>query len=226
METIDVIILSYANNTDIVNMNNNCINSILNSTKNYKFNIIVVETDNGVHKYIQDCVTVIQPNCDFNYNKFLNIGLEKCENDWILISNNDTIYKESFIEEMMLAHNIDNDILSMSPIEDSWHCHSNFDKSINIHYGHRVPYEITGWSIFLHKNVINTIGKFDETFEFWYQDNDYANNLIKHRINHALITKSKVKHLVSKSHDLINQNKKQQMTEGMFSSFVNKWIKK
>lgn len=226
MKTIDVIILSYAKNDEIINMNNNCINSILNSTTNYKFNIIVVETDNQPHRYSQDCVTVIQPKCEFNYNKFLNLGLEKCKNEWILISNNDTIYKKSFIEEMLHAHNVDNNILSMSPIEDTWHCHINFDKNIDIHYGYRVPYEITGWSIFVHKNVIDIIGKFDETFEFWYQDNDYSNNLIKNNIKHALITKSRVEHLVSKSHDLINQDKKHQMTEGMFIKFVNKWLKK
>ena len=42
-------------------------------------------------EYKQKEVTLIQPGIPFNYNKFLNIGLKKCKNDWILISNNDII---------------------------------------------------------------------------------------------------------------------------------------
>jgi GT2 family glycosyltransferase len=224
--TIDVIILSYAKNDEILQMNIDCINSILDSTKNYNFNFIVVETENDKSfNYPFKNVKVIQPNESFNYNKFLNFGLDYCKNNWILISNNDTIYHKNFLEEMLESYSLDDEILSMSPMDDSWHCHKTFDKSILIHYGYRVPFHITGWSILLNKLVIDKIGKFDETFDFWYQDNDYAANLIVNNIKHALITNSKITHLTSKSHDLIDDEKKYDLTEGSSYKFKNKWLK-
>lgn len=224
--TIDVIILSYAKNDLIIKMNNNCIDSLNSSSDQHTFNIFLVETESSKeYKYPQKNVTVIQPGIEFNYNKFLNIGLKECKNDWILISNNDTLYHNNFLENMMLAHQYDNFILSMSPIDDTWFRHKDFDREELIHYGYRTSYEVTGWSILAHKSVIEKIGGFDEQFTFWYQDNDYSMSLQKTNIKHALITNSKVTHLLSKSHGLIEPEKKFQMTNGLGTTFLNKWNK-
>jgi GT2 family glycosyltransferase len=223
---VDVIILSYAKNDAIIEMNNNCINSLNSSTDQHQFNIVLIETDTTKeHSYQQKNVKVIQPGIEFNYNKFLNIGLKECKNDWVLISNNDTIYHKNFLENMFIANQFDTEILSMSPMDDTWFRHNEFNRSFNIYYGHRTSYEITGWSILVNKKVFDVIGEFDEEFTFWYQDNDYANNLIKHNIKHALITDSKVTHLLSKSHDLIEKEKKHEMTNGLGVKFINKWKK-
>jgi GT2 family glycosyltransferase len=222
---IDVIILSYAKEDSIVNMNNQCIDSINDSTTEHKFNIILVETESTkTYKYYQDNVTVIQPNEEFNYNRFLNIALQHCKNEWVLISNNDTIYYKNFVDEMLRANEFDKELLSMSPMDDEWYIHKkNFDKTIDIHYGYRTSYEITGWSILVKKEVLDRINGFDEQFKFWYQDNDYALTLLHNKIKHALITRSKVSHLLSKSHDFIERSKRFEMTDGMMRNFTNKW---
>jgi GT2 family glycosyltransferase len=225
--TIDVIILSYAKTDSIIEMNNNCINSLNLSSDVNKFNIILIETESTKeYNYQQKNVSVIQPKIEFNYNKFLNIGFKECKNDWVLISNNDTIYHKNFLENMIQANEIDNQILSMSPMDDGWHRHQLFDKSNQIYYGYRTSYEVAGWSILVHKSAIEKIGGFDEQFTFWYQDNDYANSLMVNGIKHALITNSKVTHLLSKSHGLIEQNKKHEMTDGLGTVFMKKWMKK
>lgn len=224
---VDVIILSYVKDGSILKMNNDCINSLNSSSENIKFNILLIETDwINEYKYTQPNVKVIQPKEEFNYNKFLNIGLKECKNNWVLISNNDTIYHKNFLEEMMVAHNHDNQILSMSPMDDDWHRHQTFDKKSDIYYGYRTSYEVAGWSILVHKSAIQTIGGFDEQFTFWYQDNDYAHSLMKNNIKHALITKSKVTHLLSKSHGFLEGRKKYEMTDGLGHVFMNKWMKR
>lgn len=224
---VDVIILSYVKDNSILKMNNDCIDSLNSSSENIKFNILLIETDwINEYKYDQPNVKVIQPKEEFNYNKFLNIGLKECKNDWVLISNNDTIYHKNFLEEMMVAHNHDNQILSMSPMDDDWHRHQTFDKKSDIYYGYRTSYEVAGWSILVHKSAIQTIGGFDEQFTFWYQDNDYAHSLMKNNIKHALITKSKVTHLLSKSHGFLEGRKKYEMTDGLGHVFMNKWMKR
>ena len=111
-------------------------------------------------------------------------------------------------------------------MDDNWHRHVLFNKNIPVHYGYRTSYEIAGWSILVKRKILNDIGGFDENFKFWYQDNDYALTLQKNKIKHALITKSKVTHLLSKSHNLIEPNKKFEMTDGMGINYNNKWLNK
>jgi GT2 family glycosyltransferase len=207
-------------------MNNDCINSLNKSTDEHTFNILLIETDSSKkYEYEQSNVKVIQPGIEFNYNKFLNIGFKECKNDWVLISNNDTIYHKNFLEELFNANEKDSEILSMSPMDDNWHRHATFNKDIKVHYGYRTSYEVAGWSILVNRSVIDKIGGFDEQFTFWYQDNDYANCLKVNGIKHALITDSKVTHLLSRSHGLIEQEKKHSMTDGLGITFLNKWNK-
>lgn len=223
---IDVIILSYAKNDNIIKMNNDCINSLNKSTDEHTFNILLIETDSSKkYEYEQPNVKVIQPGIEFNYNKFLNIGFKECKNNWVLISNNDTIYHKNFLEGLFNANEKDSEILSMSPMDDNWHRHATFNKDIKVHYGYRTSYEVAGWSILVNRSVIDKIGGFDEQFTFWYQDNDYANCLKVNGIKHALITDSKVTHLLSRSHGLIEQEKKHSMTDGLGVVFLNKWNK-
>jgi GT2 family glycosyltransferase len=224
--TIDVIILSYTKNDSIIKMNNDCINSLNSSSDQHTFNIFLIETESlKNYKYEQKNVTVIQPKIEFNYNKFLNIGFKECKNDWVLISNNDTIYHKNFLESLLEANNQDPEILSMSPMDDSWYRHTIFNKDVKTHYGYRTSYEVAGWSILVNRSVIDIIGGFDEQFTFWYQDNDYASSLMVNGIKHALITNSKVTHLLNRSHGLIEQEKKYSMTDGLGVNFLNKWNK-
>jgi glycosyltransferase involved in cell wall biosynthesis len=226
--TIDVIILSYAKDETFEKMNHNCMTSLYESSDQHDFQIYLIETNKDKIFSYDNCDTcqVIQPKEEFNYNKFLNIGLSHCKNEWVLISNNDTIYHKGFIEEMLKSYEQDNELLSMSPMDDSWHRHQIFNKDIPVHYGHRTSYEIAGWSILVKKSVLDKIQGFDENFKFWYQDNDYALTLQKYGIKHALITNSKVTHLLSRSHNLIESHKKFHMTDGMSVNFKKKWFEK
>jgi len=222
---IDVILLTYTKNNELYNMTKKCIESIINSEEKYDFRIHLIETDKTKkYKYDYKQVNIIVPNEEFNYNKFLNIGLKNCKSEWILISNNDTEYKEGWLTEMLKQNKKDNNLLSMSPFCPIWYRHNNlFKDNIELLYGYRTSYELTGWSILLNKKVIDKIGLFDEQFSFWYQDNDYSMNLQKHKIKHALIKNSIVLHYLSKSHNLIDDNKKQDMTNKLSIPFNKKW---
>ena len=223
---IDVILLSYTKNDSIFTMTKKCVESIINSEKEHSFNIILVETEkSGKYNYDYKEVNIVIPNETFNYNKFLNIGLKYCKNDWVLISNNDTEYKEGWLTEMLKQNEKDENLLSMSPFCPNWNPHLNsFKKGKEVYYGYRTSYEIAGWSLLINTKVIETIGgKFDEKFSFWYQDNDYAKTIQKKGIKHALIRNTSVYHYVSKSHSLIEKNKHTQMTHGLNRVFKQKW---
>jgi len=221
---IDVIILSLCKNDEIKQMNINCINSLNESTDNYIFNIILIETDSdNVHEYPQNNVTVIQPNEKFNYNKFLNIGLDNSKNDWVLITNNDTVYYNNFIDSMMSAHNNDPDLLSMSPMDVYSEHQVSMGLDKDVHYGYDIMRQLVGWSILFNRKILDIIGKFDEDFTFFYQDNDYSKKLEMNNIKHGCVTNARARHLVSVSHELIEPNEYREMTDGMEKIFKSKW---
>jgi len=222
---IDVILLTYTKDDRIYNMTKQCVESIINSEKNHNFSIKLIETEKtGKYRYDYDEVETIVPKEEFNYNKFLNIGLKYCTNEWILISNNDTEYVDGWLSEMLKQFEKDNELLSMSPYCPIWNVHkNNFKEKKEVFYGHRTSYELTGWSILLNRKVIDIIGNFDEQFSFWYQDNDYSMNLQKHKIKHGLVKNSIVLHHLSKSHGLVDPKKQNEMTHGLSKNFNKKW---
>jgi len=224
---IDVVLLTYTKNDYFFDMTNKCINSIINSEKNYSFNIKLIETDKTFkYFYDFDCLNTIVPEEEFNYNKFVNIGLKQCKNEWILVSNNDTEYTEGWLTEMLNQYSKNNSILSMSPYCPTWGKHkNNFNKGKDVYIGHRASFELAGWSILMNRKVIDRIGYLDEQFDFWYQDNDYGMNLRKYSIKHALIRNAIVHHGVSKSHELLEKDRKYNMTDGSIGRFKRKWSK-
>lgn len=221
---VDVILLSYTKNDDIFNMTKKSIESIISSEANTKFNIYLIETENtGKYVYNYSEVKTIVPGEDFNYNKFLNIGLRECKNEWILISNNDTCYHKNWLTQMMIQHR-KTGLLSMSAYCPGYRPHAVLlNKDQELFYGYSTGLQLTGWCILLNKKVIEIIGEFDERFYFWFQDDDYAENLKLHKIEHALVKKAIVTHFLSKSHGLVSKEKRRAMTTGLAKVFKEKW---
>ena len=222
---IDVVLLSYTKNDALYDMTKNCIESLIGSEEVFKFDIKLIETDKtGRRKYDYKEVTTIVPDEEFNYNKFLNIGLKYCENDWVLISNNDIEYIGGWLIEMYKQHEKDNDLLSMSPYCPIWPKHQDsFRYKTDVFYGYRSSYEITGWCLLINRKVIEKIDGFDENFPFWYQDDDYTKMIEKYDIKHALIRKSIVIHYGSRSYDLLSWRQRRKMTRGQKKKFQKKW---
>jgi len=63
--------------------------------------------------------------------------------------------------------------------------------------GYDIGVHITGWCLFVTKECIQKIGELDESFEFWYSDNVYADQLIRSGIRHGLYCNVRVDHLTS-----------------------------
>lgn len=206
--------LAYSKNHAVWKMTQDAINSLRASSTEYKFNIIVVETENTQISY--DGATVIQPNKKFNYNAFLNIGFEKCTSDYIIVANNDLIFHPNWFEEVVKAG------------YDSSSCYTEMYQPHlpvkgKIIPGYQTGYHLCGWCIVMKKVVLEKIGKFDEQFDFWYQDNDYSRQLEKHGLTHALIGTSWVTHLYSQSHKLISPKDLEAKTTGSQAKFDKKY---
>lgn len=224
---IDVIILTNSHNDFMVWMARRTIKTILESESGIQYNIIVVESVQNVEREYADlCHHYLFPNEPFNYNKFLNIASKYCKGDWVIISNNDVSYEFGCLTEIFKVHETRPDIESFSPKDplffmSFWGNQFVGTKSTYIE-GYQVSKYLMGWSLVIKKSAFDKILPFDEQFDMYYQDNDYAEVLKLNGIKHALVRRSIASHYNTINIREIEKHSKQKMEEDELK-FRNKW---
>lgn len=126
----------------------------------------------------------------FNYNECINKSMVVCLNEWVLISNDDVLYNVNWFSEIKNIMKARPDIGSFSPMDPRLHSryYSHIYNNDNIYEeGYDVTRYVSGWAILVKNEVLYKIGEFDEQFDMYYQDNDYAEMLKLHSVKHALV---------------------------------------
>jgi len=222
---INAIILSNTKTVKYHDMVNRCIDTMISSTPNHTFKVFLFESNHEAKAngwtFNQPEVETIVPDEAFNFNRFYNLGLEKCTAEYVLLLNNDLIFEEGSVDKMVEAFAIDPELWSVSPWEPK--THKTHKASANLIYGYTIIRYICGWALMVKKDLFNIIGPYDERFVFWYQDNDYSENLKKHGIKHALVRDAVVHHLGSVSHKTIPKGQAWDFKQGLRQLFIDKW---
>jgi GT2 family glycosyltransferase len=223
---VDVIILtnSVYKNTDVCERT---IRHLHDSENDYQFKVHLVDSGEfSKHIYKDVIETYIHPNQPFNYNRFINIALQHVSCDWVLISNDDVGYERGWFTEMMRVHSIRPDIESFSPkdpmlymIYFDWHF-LNTDELYFENY--KVTEGLMGWSILIKKTALDRIVPFDDQFDLYYQDNDYAEVIKSKGIKHALVRHSIAVHRGTIRVDDENKQRDRKMKEDELK-FRTKW---
>jgi len=226
MINIDVICLTNTNNKEFYELTKRTIDTLLLTNGDYRFNIKLIESNNN-STFIYDYPNVdyIKINQDFHYNRFLNIGLKYCTNEWVLIINNDLVFTPEWLDNIMVEHHSDPEIKSFSSFEPNFVMNVRPDMyhKGNVFFGYQPTVQLMGWCILVRREVFNIIGEFDERFNFWCQDDDYGLTLKKYNIKHALIKNSVVYHATSQSHTLIKKEDLYFKTSLMEKELEKKW---
>ena len=226
MINIDVICLTNTNNKEFYELTKRTIDTLLLTNGDYRFNIKLIESNNN-STFIYDYPNVdyIKINQDFHYNRFLNIGLKYCTNEWVLIINNDLVFTPEWLDNIMVEHHSDPEIKSFSSFEPNFAMNVRPDMyhKGNVFFGYQPTVQLMGWCILVRREVFNIIGEFDERFNFWCQDDDYGLTLEKFNIKHALIKNSVVYHATSQSHTLIKKEDLYFKTSLMEKELEKKW---
>ena len=186
----DLIIVACSSTPRLIQTTKNCINSARED--NADLNIIVVETYDVIYEY-ENC-TIIHYTEKFNYNHALNLGIEQAEGDVFILANNDIVFHQGWsqIGELMIVNSFDSASALSSDVRQR-----GFVRGDYIYPGYEIGLQLAGWCIFVTRKCIETIGKLDESFEFWYADNMYAEQLKKHNLKHGLFCNVFVDHLIS-----------------------------
>lgn len=225
MAKADVIILANTASQRIKDMTDNALLSLYNSEEDGTFNPIIVETNSLLYEkpdiyndtYLVPVDNIIYPHEMFNYNRFLNIALKRCRNEYVVNSNNDVIFGKGFFSECVNAMNEYN-LDSCSCYAPDWPPHKGLIGKITI--GCDIGREYCGWNLIYRQSSINKMLPLDEQFTFFCQDNNMAIESHKLGMRHALVGTADVTHLVSRSHFLIHDR---DYFEGNVDRFHNKY---
>jgi GT2 family glycosyltransferase len=221
----DVIIISYAYDKQKRLLTEQTIKSLLDSESkdDFKFNIFVIESEINAEIYNHPNTITIKPKQKFGYHKYLNIGARIGKSEWIVLSNNDLIFKKGWATAIINAKRVDQEIHSFGTWCSKFHESKSVSKFPIVQYGYTNGIHITGWLIILTRKLYNQMNGLDENFHFWYCDDDYRMTIKQMGIKHALVTNSEVTHLTSQTTIELNPEKYRQMTLIPNLYFDYKW---
>ena len=220
---IDIIILSYAFNDELKQVTTNCVQSLMLSEdpSSVTFNIIVIESYKELGEYQYPHSKTIYPEQPFGYHRYMNIGIALTNSPYICLCNNDLIFHRFWATEMLKSITAFPELVSLSPVSSILHPVIGIPLHSGIWRGYRIGVELTGWCLFIKREVFKIIGKLDENYIFSGADHDYANLLGVLNLKHALVTSSIVDHFDSTT--LTTQSKERQEYLNMVTYHYQKW---
>ena len=228
---LDIIILSLTKDEAHFQMTKKCVESYLQSGVDHINSIIIVESnkqfDASVWSKISPKIKSITPPYNFNYNQFLNLGLNHCSSEIICISNSDVDVQGDCVDKMMQFFDMHPEAASASPVDRSWHqnAYSIFPKDDEIYWGHQTTKYLLGFCIFMRRSVYDVIGVYDERFDFYHQDNDYEMCLRSNNLEHAMVTSCHIKHGDDKPDTGVTHEQTLAKLKKSETLFVRKWSK-
>jgi GT2 family glycosyltransferase len=227
--TTDFILLSCCKDRSFFDLNVNCLSSLLASEKHVHFNILIVESNPAWEtlglQYTLPNVKVIQPAEPFHYNRYCNIGLNTTHSDLVIFSNNDVVFHNGWLTEILNIRKKHPAIRSFCPFDRTSH-YLKWEKyrTKEYHLGYRVPIEFVGWCFVIERPVFDLIGPFDENFDLYFQDNDFAMTLKKHGVLHAMVPSSYVRHTGGVTTGIADASKTAKYVQDR-EKFIAKWGK-
>ncbi|WP_420573593.1 glycosyltransferase family 2 protein [Kordia sp.] len=199
------IILSNTKSQSIFDMTLQCIESMITAEKEnpaIKFEVLLIESNKQIHNSnynFPEHVKMIIPTEDFNFHKFLNIGIKEATGDFVGLFNNDLIFQKNWFTEILNVKKKYPKVQSFCPVDyDSKFTPKSFFGEETYLFGYKVRRHIVGWCIIAEKSMFEKTGLLDERFSFFYADDEYSLMLQKYGKKHVVVAKSEVSHLESK----------------------------
>lgn len=209
---LDIVILSNAKDNYFKGLTEQAIKTALETTPEYKLNIIVMEQNKDI---TYPNVQTVHYDYEFNYNKVANHGARLGNSPYIMIANNDLIFKKDWLFHLLKAnHPV---VSPKCPID---HRQTQFTENT---LGNEIGQHFSGWCFMVTRTVFEQINGFDEDFGFWYADNATVKQLNEQGYTPMLVPQSLVEHLGSQTLKTLPENEKHEKTHGQTNKFLNKY---
>jgi hypothetical protein len=202
--TVDVICLAKTSSQDLYKMTLRTLGMLQDSERDHTFKIHLIESGE-YYDYTRLVTNYIRPEEKFNYNRYINLCYPYITEDWVLVINNDLRFEREWFSRVLEVYSRRPDIETFSPkcpilyakFYDGHFIGTNED----YHESYKVTEFLSGWCLVMKRKVFALLYPWDEQFDMYYQDNDYAKRIELLGIKHALVRDSIVSHLGSKTTD-------------------------
>jgi len=138
----------------------------------------------------------ISPDSTFNFHTYLNCGIAARQADYYLLCNNDLLFHAEWMRELFGAFMVAG-LGSASPISPGSKSQERLRKNSRSKFkvGYQVARDISGWCLMVSADTLRQIGLLDKFFDFYFADYNYALELRRRNIKHAVVFDAKVSHL-------------------------------
>ncbi|MEM7037176.1 MAG: hypothetical protein AAF570_09375 [Bacteroidota bacterium] len=198
--TVDVVILAYTLDREVFDMNTRAIQSLRAADPDIDFNVILLESNRKWPEMglAYDAKTTVHiPDTPFNFNHYNNIGLKMGKADWVVFSNNDVVFHPGWCSAMLAAAHVNPALQCLCPWDpEGPHTPpGTFPEGAPYIEGYLVRVTFTGWCFMVRRAAFDITGPFDERFDYYFADDDFAMTLRRHDLRNAAVPGAKVTHL-------------------------------
>ena len=209
---LSIIILSYALDDEVYQMNVQTIESLFASEQwsEGEPEVLLMESNREVKYAYDERVRVMMPEETFGFHRFFNIGLDNTSGEFVAFCNNDIVFMPGWWSAIMRVKEQYPKFMCFSPVDSSYPMMAEeIAKGKDYTIGWENKRHFAAWCFVWERKVFDTIGRFDERYDFYSADGDELLTLRKYAIPNVLVTGSEVKHLsqvVTKKMDSIKSS--------------------
>ena len=185
---VDVVMLSKAATPALRAMTQNAINTALAGAGGLSLNVMVMEQQPGVR--YEHARTVFAGD-EFNYNRFVNRGIQLGFAPWILVANNDLIFHDGWLHSLLA---IDEDVVSPKCPRDRRQAHITEPTA-----GYQLAEHWSSWCYLMRRKLWYRLGGLNEDCTFWCCDDSVLEQLKAIDVAPVLVPDSVVEHLLSQT---------------------------
>ena len=183
---VDIVILSNAATTDLRMLTQATVDTCRAGANGLPVGIAVLEQQPGVvHKR---CATIWMDE-PFHYNRFANFGARRGSADWILIANNDLLFHDGWLHQLIAA---DHPLVSPKCPRDSRQ--AAFTENT---VGDITGQHLSGWCFMVSRGLWDSMGGFDEAVSFWCSDDVVIEQAKAQGVKPMIVPAAVVEHIQS-----------------------------
>lgn len=181
----DIVMMSNATNTILRGMTQIAIRTCIAGANSLPVNVIVLEQQPDIRYQYATTVHAPEP---FHYNQFANRGAALGQAQWIVVANNDLIFRDGWLHHLLAA---DHPVVSpKNPSDERQPDLFNARGYVNGRH-------FCGWCFMIRRDVWQQIGGFDRDFGFWCADDATIEQLRWVGVEPMIVPAALVQHLGS-----------------------------
>lgn len=184
---VDVIILSRADDPATRRMTQQAVDSCWNGSNGLGVNILVVES--GTATGYRHATVIEPPAGPFNYNRSANHAASLGSAEWVMVANNDLIFRDGWLHALIAAGN---DLVSPRAPGDRRQADVTGNESGTVCGRH-----LSGWCYMLRRTLWQQIGGLDDDVDFWCSDDVVIEQAVAAGVTPMLVPAAVVEHAVS-----------------------------